>query len=140
MAGLFRSGDLSCTSARGSVAGFGQGKIGRRCKKWLLVVFDLLGRFFLGLLFGVVGGEFAFELLNPSAGVNKFLAASVNGVASVADVHPNFRPGTAGGESVPTTASHLRDEVFGMNVFLHSELLVAVVCAPWVVRLFGCTA
>jgi hypothetical protein len=88
---------------------------------------------FLGLQTCIgTGGEFGLEFLDSTRRVNVFQLAGIKRVASVANIHANFGPGTAGNKAVSATAGHLCLLIFWMNrVFHRQSLLLALGSTGW---------
>ena len=69
------------------------------------------------------GGEFAFELLNPSSRVDEFQLARVKRMTLVADVDLQLFTGAARRKGVTAAAMDAGLMIFGMDVRLHRFFL-----------------
>ena len=69
---------------------------------------------------GVAGiGEFLLELLDATGRVDIFQLAGIERVASIADIHPQFRLCASCFEAVTATAGDLGLKIFRMNAIFH---------------------
>jgi hypothetical protein len=87
---------------------------------WLRQLF-LLWSWLFWVLQTCVGSssKFVLELFDPASGVNELQLARVERMADIANVDSQLFANAFGNETIAATASNLRFDVVGVNLFFH---------------------
>ena len=87
---------------------------------WLRQLFLFWSWLFWVLQTGVgSSSEFVLELFNPACGVNELQLARVERMADIANVDSQLFANAFGNETIAATASNLRFDVVGVDLFFH---------------------
>jgi hypothetical protein len=87
---------------------------------WLRQLFLLGSWLFCVLQTGISpSSKLGLELFDPASGVNEFQLARVERMADIANVDSQLFANASGNETIATTASNLRFDVVGVDLFFH---------------------
>ena len=87
---------------------------------WLRQLFLLWSWLFWVLQTGVgSSSKFVLELFDPASGVNELQLARVERMADIANVDSQLFANAFGNETIAATASNLRFDVVGVDLFFH---------------------